>query len=618
MKTINKLFKGIFFCTLVSVSVSSCDLEVEPPANIAAETYWTSEKDAWYNLNSIYSAAIPGIGIYGDAYSDDVYCQYAHESNAKIFQQDGFSPLYDEGWNFETIRKENLFLQKVGNCEMDESLRERFKAEVRAMRAWTYLGMTMTFGKVPLITEVLDYNSPNIPRDEVSVIRDFIMKELTEAAAILPEKYAGGYPNEKGRITKYACLSLKARAALYFGDYALAESTAKEVMDKGGFSLFKISSLSDAQKKEAEEMSLYIDFAEKGIDKDEFVKGMFNYEALWHTENANPDNPEYIMTRQYAASSWDYQDMTRYTSMRPNQLGGWSSVTPTQNLVDAYWGVDGHSVPQLPTPEERAKAYNQIKADLDAYQKPEGEAKFIAFCQEKIKNGTLKDYKYIQEFRNRDSRMYVSILMPFKSWYESNYGDKFVYEWIKNGNNESKTGFNFRKMLSLENDANGDGQATGDYPCIRYAEILLNYAEAANEYYGPDHEDVLGGQVVSPYEVLKLLRKRAGIEPGDDGMYGIKQNMTYDEMKEAIRLERRIELAFEGHRFFDVRRWMIADKTDNQMMHGFEITRDANGNETGRVVAVRQHTFRQAMYFFPIPYKETVKSDDLLQNPYYE
>ena len=539
MKTINKLFKGIFFCTLVSVSVSSCDLEVEPPANIAAETYWTSEKDAWYNLNSIYSAAIPGIGIYGDAYSDDVYCQYAHESNAKIFQQDGFSPLYDEGWNFETIRKENLFLQKVGNCEMDESLRERFKAEVRAMRAWTYLGMTMTFGKVPLITEVLDYNSPNIPRDEVSVIRDFIMKELTEAAAILPEKYAGGYPNEKGRITKYACLSLKARAALYFGDYALAESTAKEVMDKGGFSLFKISSLSDAQKKEAEEMSLYIDFAEKGIDKDEFVKGMFNYEALWHTENANPDNPEYIMTRQYAASSWDYQDMTRYTSMRPNQLGGWSSVTPTQNLVDAYWGVDGHSVPQLPTPEERAKAYNQIKADLDAYQKPEGEAKFIAFCQEKIKNGTLKDYKYIQEFRNRDSRMYVSILMPFKSWYESNYGDKFVYEWIKNGNNESKTGFNFRKMLSLENDANGDGQATGDYPCIRYAEILLIYAEAHTQTTGYD---------AATEAALNQLRDRCG-------MPDVPSGLSKEEGLKLIQNERRIELAGEGFRGDDMTRY---------------------------------------------------------------
>ena len=88
---------------------------------------------------------------------------------------------------------------------------------------------------------------------------------------------------------------IESKSGPVFGDYALAESTAKEVMDKGGFSLFKISSLSDAQKKEAEEMSLYIDFAEKGIDKDEFVKGMFNYEALWHTENANPDNPEYII-----------------------------------------------------------------------------------------------------------------------------------------------------------------------------------------------------------------------------------------------------------------------------------------------------------------------------------
>lgn len=79
----------------------------------------------------------------------------------------------------------------------------------------------------------------------------------------------------------------------------------------------------------------------------------------------------------------------------------------------------------------------------------------------------------MQEFRNRDSRLYASVLFPFKGWYETNYGTDFIYEWIKNGNNESKTGFNFRKMSPLENDANNDGQATGDYPCIRYAEILL-------------------------------------------------------------------------------------------------------------------------------------------------
>ena len=287
MKTYNKLIKNIFFCTVLGATVCSCDLDVEPTSNIATETFWKTEKDAWYNLNAIYAKSIPSSNVHGESYTEDVYCQYSWESSGPTFLQDGFSPLYDSGWNFETIRKQNNFLVEVENCVMDEDLKKRFIAEVRAMRAWTYLGMTITFGKVPLITEVLPYDAPNVPRDEASVVRKFILDELTEAAAVLPAKYKGGYPNEKGRMTKYAALAVKARAALYFGEYAVAEQAAKEVMDNGGYSLFRISELSDAQKKEAEEMSLYIDFDKYGIDRDKFVKGMFSYEALWHTENAN-------------------------------------------------------------------------------------------------------------------------------------------------------------------------------------------------------------------------------------------------------------------------------------------------------------------------------------------
>ena len=436
MKTYNKLFKIIFFCTVLGATVCSCDLDVEPTSNIATETFWKTEKDAWYNLNAIYANSIPGTNVHGDSYTEDVYCQYSWESSGAIFLQDGFSPLYDSGWNFETIRKQNNFLAEVENCVMDEDLKKRFIAEVRAMRAWTYLGMTVTFGKVPLITEVLSYDAPNVPRDEVSTVRKFILDELTEAAAVLPAKYAGGYPNEKGRMTKYAALAVKARAALYFGEYAIAEQTAKEIMDNGGFSLFKINQLTEAQQKEADEMALYVDFDKYGIDRDEFVKGMFSYESLWHTENGNPDNPEYIMTRQYTASNWDYQDMVRYTSMRPNQLGGWSSVTPTQNLVDSYWTVDGKE-PSIPSKDERAAAYAKIKADFDANTPPAGEAKFLSFVKDVTTNGKLKDYEYMKEFRNRDSRMYVSILFPFKSWYETDGGTDFAYEWIKGGNYES-------------------------------------------------------------------------------------------------------------------------------------------------------------------------------------
>ena len=82
-------------------------------------------------------------------------------------------------------------------------------------------------------------------------------------------------------------------------------------------------------------------------------------------------------------------------------------------------------------------------------------------------------------------------------------------------------------------------------------------------------------------------------------------------------LERQIELATEGQRYFDVRRWMIAPQTESKTMHGIEITRATDGTKTWKEFDVRTHVWRPAMYFFPIPYNETVKSKDLLQNPYY-
>lgn len=553
MKTINNLVKSIVCCGLMGATVMSCDLEVQPPANIAAETYWKSEKDAWMNLNVVYSSTIPGAGAHTDSYSPDVYCQYSWESNGATYLQNGFSSNYDAGYNFEAIRKSNMFLAQIENCEMKEELRTRFIAEARALRAWLYLDMTMTFGKVPLIVDVPNYDAESVPRDEVSKVQEFILKELTEAANALPADYTGGYPNEKGRITKYAALSLKARAALSFKDFALAESTAKEVMDNGGYSLFKINTLSEAQQKEANEMDLYVDFAKYGIDKDKFVKGMFSYEALWHTENGNPDNPEFIMTRQYAASSWDYQDLTRYTSMRPNQLGGWSSVSPTQNLVDAYWTADGKE-PVLPSKEDRANAYQVIKADADAHLKESPKNTIRTFVAKEVVSGEIKNYKYVNEFRNRDSRLYVSILFPFKGWYETDYGTDFAYEWIKGGNNESKTGFSFRKMLPLENDPTGGGQATGDYPCIRYAEILLIYAEARTQTTGFD------GQAQA---ALNQLRDRCG-------MPNVPASLPKEQGLELVRNERRIELLSEGFSNNDMIRY--GSEYCKKQINGVDIT----------------------------------------------
>ena len=139
-------------------------------------------------------------------------------------------------------------------------------------------------------------------------------------------------------------------------------------------------------------------------------------------------------------------------------------------------------------------------------------------------------------------------------------------------------------------------------PLMRYAEVLLNYAEAANEYEGPT------GNV---YAAVEAVRQRAGLDP-----YQLPAGLTQDEMRAAIQLERRLELAYEGHRFFDVRRWKIASQTENIQSQGMEV--DRNGTAVAyHLFNVTKHNFRPAMYLWPFPLSETGKSPSLVQNPGY-
>ncbi len=154
--------------------------------------------------------------------------------------------------------------------------------------------------------------------------------------------------------------------------------------------------------------------------------------------------------------------------------------------------------------------------------------------------------------------------------------------------------------------ANSGANTNRAWPLIRYAEILLNYAEAINE----------AGQTALAYPKLIELRQRAGIDPGANNLYGLKPNMTKEEMREVVRNERRIELAFEDHRWHDIRRWKIAMVTNNQYNKVMKITKNSNGSYTyERRESIRRHNFRPEMYLMPIPDAEINKMPALLQNP---
>ena len=219
--------------------------------------------------------------------------------------------------------------------------------------------------------------------------------------------------------------------------------------------------------------------------------------------------------------------------------------------------------------------------------------------------------------------IYDGALVPADDTYSAT---TVVNTWIGVGQTSdavyqgTATGFYVRKGCDRLCKGSTWNPSRHNDPLIRYADILLMYAEAANEYHGPDFEETLGGQQLGCYPILKLIRKRAGIEPGADGMYGLEKNMTQKQMRQAIQEERRLEFAFEGHRFFDVRRWMIADKDgegrQNGYAHGMNVRGTINDTEEfNRVVETEKIVFNRKMYLQPIPDHEMRKTQNLVQNP---
>lgn len=528
----NKDIKNIIALCFVALSFSACDMDVIPPSEIAAENFWKTEKDAWYALNTCY-AQMPSTGLVDEICTDNGHSHKPWEGPFELIQQDGISTEHDRGYSFGTIRIVNEFLSKVDECKLNNELRNRMKAEARFFRAFEYLNPTTKFGKVSLVTTVLPYNAPNVTRDSEDKVRKFIISELKEIAEVLPQKYNGGYLNETGRVTRSAALALMARASLYFGDFKSAEEASNLIIKEGSHSLFRIKTLNDAQKKEADEMDQYIDFAAKGIDKDKFIKGMFSYECIWHKEYANPSNPEYILTHEFMGDDNNI-DWQRYIYIRPSQLvQGYSSYEPMQDLVDAYWDVDGKTIRPIIDVATRKSNFEAINADVDNL----GQKNFIA----KVPTMNLASYNYMQEFKNRDSRLYVSILFPFKGWHETDFGT-FYYRWNpKNAGadgNESWSGYSYRKMVALT--PYQDWANVEDYPVIRYAEVLLTYAEARVQNSGWDAE---------VQKALNDLRDRCG-------MPNVPTTMpSKDAALDFVRNERRIELAGEGHRYYDMRRY---------------------------------------------------------------
>lgn len=517
--------------TLLFGACSKDFLDRTPANKVPNEEFWHNENEVNLALNAVYSKLSDA--TYEDGGSELVHAKNPWESWVTDVSSGSPSSTLEAGWDYKPIRICNFFLDNVDKATMDLKLKERYKAEARFVRAFLYIPMVQKFGDVPLVTKVLTKEESNVPRTSKKEVLDFLFKELEDIVAILPTSYPAA---ESGRITKGAALALLSRLYLMENNWEQAALTAQEVMGLG-YSLFKVNAESDLDKKD--NYAQFVDF-KNAADENNFRLGLRSYEGIFHYENEG--NSEVILDRQHIAVTQSH--MTNTLLLDPS-VGGWSSLTPTQNLVDLYVNYETGK-PVAPVSAE-IRAANYAKADKG---------------------------DFVKEFKNRDPRFYASILFETAPWNALTKSGGYVFKWfVESDPNKSLTGYNFRKLV----DPKSSREQVDSYAnliLIRYAEVLLNYAEAQNEKSGPD---------ATIFDALDQLRVRVGMPKVDRSEYA-----SQDKLRQLIHNERAVELVLEGLRFYDIRRWKTAPDV---MKNIYNIT---NGLAQERV-------WNDRLYLMPVP-----------------
>lgn len=312
------------------------------------------------------------------------------------------------------------------------------------------------------------------------------------------------------------------------------------------------------------------------------VKSAFRYKLMNFTDDSESFTDLYAVSENFLQYHREIVFSTKYNNTvsveqqnSPLTMGGKGLTNPTQNLADAFGMANGKGI------NEPGSGYDE-------------------------------DHPYV----GRDPRFYMTFAYDGS---EFTVNDKTqTIETFEGGKDATatnktatKTGYYLKKLLSPQ--AVWDGRTnniTRTWILMRYAEVLLNYAEAMNEYC----ESPSQAPNDSIYKVVELIRKRAELSP-----YKLPAGLTKEEMREVIRNERRVELAFEEHRFFDIRRWRLLDdpqeKADYLKIEGMQIVKDDNDEPHYSKYTVENRVFDERMYLYPIPKSEILKAPGITQNP---
>lgn len=520
-----KIIKNCILLVIALLTGTSCNdsfLDRQPTHDLNKTAYWKTLNDLEVYNNGIYNEAGNNgsyyflLGFTNDPYSaktkgvvvqEALTDNYASKDGAQTWASSiaagrenvpASQPSNYGGWRWTLLRRCNEMLANYGTVNASDDAKNMYAGEALFFRTWFYLDKVQCYGDVPYITKPLATDSPELygARDPRKMVTDKMLEDINLACRYLPKEWDKKQPN---RITKGAALALKSRFCLYEGTYRKYHSL-------GDHEKF----LQEAVSASEEAMTLGYEIYNTGQPKDDYTT-LFTSESL-------EGNKEMMLYRRYESGLL----MHRQSGYIPGIFSG-----GTKDFVEDYLCLEA-----------------------------DGTAKPVAL------SSIYKDDTPEASFDHRDPRMAQTFLDPRDAagilngpnakMHFPRLGD--MSGWV------SATGYHLKKWYSKVQDAKGFGNENSDAPLFRYAEVLLNLAEAKAELGIITQTDL--------NHTVNLLRKRVGMpdmemNPPMDPKYA-GEGLT--SLLVEIRRERRVELSFELLRYQDLMRWKQGKKLGERIL----------------------------------------------------
>ncbi|MES2648178.1 MAG: RagB/SusD family nutrient uptake outer membrane protein [Bacteroidota bacterium] len=569
----------VFAALLLSLASCKKVLEKRDLGSLQGDLVFSDSVLARTYVDYIYDQNLPSWG--GNANLTDETFGESKYFEGTLTNRDvtDFGTALANNNNYAKIRTMNMFFDEIDKGTLTETWKNKLKGQVYFFRAYRYFELVKLYGGVPLVLTPQDAvgveakEAAYIPRNKTSETIAQIVKDLDMAIALLPGRWMDEN-NDWGRVTSGTAAAMKGRALQLWASPIFNPTGLTERWQAAYDAALQAKTI----------------LSENGYGLNT------SFENMWFQEKGNP---EAVFITGYNNSTADqarknngYDNATRPALY--GTAGG--SNQPTRELVDAFPMKDGKMV------------------------------------------GSSTKYVYDPQlfYKNRDPRFDKTIGFNGATWPLNGIATNKVWTYyVGNKSEEAKptsTGFYTRKAIDPAVAA-GNVQYSGtDWMEIRYAEVLLNLAEAAAAINKPEEA----------YAELIAIRTRAGIEAGDDNMYGLQPNMTSEQLIQAILYERQIEFAFEGKRYWDLRRYkmfetLLNGKTRTGSVITFKPSADVpdaatfkaqrdgvipldkayseNFTITSKILDTRYTVnWKPEYYFLPLPEQALINNPKLQQN----